>query len=485
MGLASITTGAFVVLAACTALYNLWLFALRPEERAHLWLAVAALGVVGIGTGLSMVYESTDLASARIAHTVALAPAPLLVTGFLRFTAVFLGVRMDWSERVAGIFTLAFVIVFVANPDWFFSGERIDAIVFGEHHVEAAFRPTLGFALPGFLAMFAGLIGVFTRHRSKLGGGKILAASIVIWTLAACNDVMIAVGAYRAPYLVTMGFVGFAMAFTGLLVRRFVASVGQLEASTVALHQVVEGKSQELRDKDHQLTHGARMATVGAISAGLAHEIHRPVSIVSDHLKNLEAAFKDPDDPDRFERLLVESRQGIERIRGIVSDLLRISRRDAEDEGAVSMVSAVESVLPMAQSEARSRAAIVTELQPVPPIHGSETLLAQVVLNLLVNALRSIPEGKPEDNAVTVRTSFEDGSVWLTVQDTGPGIPETRLANLFDPFAATDEPDAGQVGLGMAVTHQLVSRYRGTIDVENSPSGARFIVEFPPMEVAS
>lgn len=304
MGLASITTGAFVVLAACTALYNLWLFALRPQERAHLWLSVSALGVVGIGIGMSMTYESKDLASAQVAQLVSLAPAPLLVTGFLRFTSLFLGVRIRWIEWTSGVFTLAFVLVFIGNPNLLFSGEQLEVVVFGAPHVQAAFSPFPAFGFPAFLLMFLALIGLFTRHRDQLDGGRVLAISIVVWALAASNDVAIAMGLFQGPQLFPMGFVGFAMAFTGLLVQRFVASVDQLEASTEVLHQVVEEKSQELRDKDHELTHGSRMATVGAISAGLALEIHQPVSIVSDHLKELEAAFKDPGDAERFDHLL-------------------------------------------------------------------------------------------------------------------------------------------------------------------------------------
>ena len=481
MGFASITTGAFVVLAACTAVYNLWLHALRPQERAHLWLGVAAFGVVGVGTGMAILYEARDLATAQSAQTIALSSAPLLVTGFLRFTSVFLGVRMRALEWTSGLFTIGFVVLFNLNPELFFSGEAIEASVLGVDYVEAKFRPTIALALPGFLLMFAALIVIFGRNRTQLEGGGLIFTSIVVWTRAAGNDVGLALGLYRGPYLVTMGFAAFAMAFTGLLVRRFVASVEQLEADAEMLQLVVEDKSRELREKDHQLIHGSRMATVGAISAGLAQEIHQPVSVVAANLEELESAFKDPGEADRFDELLGEAREGVDRIRVVVSDLLRISRRDASDDGAVSLVRAVESVLPIAQSEARTRAQIRTDLSPVPPVHGSETLLSQVVLNLVVNALHAIPEGDPEANAVTVRTSFEDGSVWLTVEDTGPGIPEDQIPGLFDPFGAAPGADSGGVGLGLAVTYQLVCRHRGRLEVENGPNGARFIVQLPPL----
>jgi signal transduction histidine kinase len=114
-------------------------------------------------------------------------------------------------------------------------------------------------------------------------------------------------------------------------------------------------------------------------------------------------------------------------------------------------------------------------LAPVPRVRGSEEMLSQIVLNLLVSALRAIPEGRPEENEVAISTSFEDGSVWLRVHDSGlpqrPAEDEALAGPDFDPLGAGS--------FALAVTQQLVSRHRGRIDMRSSPSGNLFLVELP------
>jgi len=480
MGLSSFTIASSAVIAGCTAFYNLWLFWLRPSSRAHLWLGVAAIGVLQVGVGLALLYDAQDLEEAVFAHRVAINCAPFIVVGFLRFTAILLDVRIRRLECASGIFALGVAASCDFFPDLFFTGAPIESVApFGEHYVEAAFRPTIAFVMPGFMGMFVALIYLYGRYRHRIESSSLLLGSIVFWWITALNDAAIVSGAYHGPYLVAFGFVGFAMAFTGLLQQRFVHSMTQLEASTEALQQIVEERSRELRERDLQVTHGSRMATIGAISAGLAREIHGPVSMVAERLDDLPACFKDPAAADRFDTLIEEARGGTDRIRMIVSDLLRISRRESADEGPVDLCDVVTSVLPMAEMEARQRERIVTDLRPVPPVLGSETLLSQVVLNLVVNALHAPADPDRAERVITVRTAYEDGSVWLTVEDNGPGIPAARLASLFDPFGPGDDGEADGPGLGLAVTHQIVGRHRGEISVESSERGVRFVIEFP------
>ena len=112
-------------------------------------------------------------------------------------------------------------------------------------------------------------------------------------------------------------------------------------------------------------------------------------------------------------------------------------------------------------------------------MRGEERLLGQVVLNLVVTALRSIPEGQPERHTVSIETHFREGSVVLRVLHDGPAIAAAALPHLFDPFAA-QRADLDGTELGLAVTHQLVNRHRGRIDVESGPDGTYFEVALPP-----
>jgi len=483
MGFASLTTAAFAVLAACTAIYNFWLYFVRPKEVAHLWLSISAAGVVWVGVGVSMLYAAQDVESARAAHITAINGAPLIVIGFLRFTSVFLSVRIRTAEWCAGVFTVVFISLVNLQPDWFFTGEAILARTewFGESHIEERFRPTIALLLPGFGVMFCAVIYLFARHRSRVENPKFIIGSILLWTATGFNDITVAVGGLQGPYLVSLGFFGFAMSFTGMLLTRFVSSAERLEEDTDALQTLVVQRTHELRDRDLQLTHGARMATVGAIAAGLAEEIRAPATTAARNLRALPAAFKGPGLQLQYEELLDDARNAVDQIRVVVSDLLRIARRDGDAETEVSLVQAIESVVPIAHGHARGRARIVTELAPVPMISGSETLLSQIVLDLIVHAIHRAPEGAGalgNDPVVTLRTSYQDSSVWLSVEDEGPGIDEEELASLIDPFIlSSSRHERGR--LGLAVTHQLIERHRGSISVENGSVSTRFLVEFP------
>ena len=449
-------------------------------------MSLSAAGVAWVAIGISMLYGAQDVEQARAAHIAAIGGAPLIVVGFLRFTSLFLSVPIRGTEWCAGIFTAAFASLISLQPDWFLTGEAVTKSIewFGESHIEERFRPTIAFMMPGFGLMFCAVIYVFARHRNRLENPKFIVSSVVLWTATGFNDIAISLGAYEGPYLVSLGFFGFAMAFTGMLLSRFVSSAERLEEDTDALQSLVVQRSHELRERDLQLTHGARMATLGAIAAGLAEEIRTPATTVARNLRGLRAAFKDPAGQAQYEELLNDSRIAVDRIRVIVSDLLRIARRETDVDTDVSLVQAVESVIPIAQGHARGRARIVTELAPVPMIRGNETLLSQIVLDLLVHAVHSAPAEAtraPDGHVVTIRTSFDGDRVLLSVADNGRGIGEEELANLFDPFIPSSRQyEHGR--LGLAVTHQLIERHRGSIEVENSDLGTRFLVAFPQPE---
>jgi signal transduction histidine kinase len=278
----------------------------------------------------------------------------------------------------------------------------------------------------------------------------------------------------------SFGFLVFACIFTGILMRRFVEANARLEASAEALQAEVDERTRRLRESDLALAHGARMATVGTLAAGLAHEINDPIAFVSSNLNQITRTWRTAD-PGTFDEVLAESREGVERVRKVVSELLRLARRAEAPEGPVDLCRVVESILPIVRAESRWRARIATQLERVPLVRGEERLLGQVVLNLVVNALRSIPEGRPDSHEVKIETRFSEGAVVLRVHDDGPELAPHVLPRLFDPFAPP-RPEAGGAELGLAVTHQLVARHRGRIDVETGLRGTTFSVHLPPAE---
>ncbi len=250
-----------------------------------------------------------------------------------------------------------------------------------------------------------------------------------------------------------------------------------------------------------------RLASMGLLAAGVSHEINNPLSYVLYHLGSLvrtlprlarliegchqrfgnrllEVADGDAElvNPAATAELVGQARealQGVERIKRIVGSLGSFSRTNQGTKAPVDLVRAVEHAAAMAANEIRFRARLVLELRPVPPVAGSEGKLAQVFLNLLINAAHSIEEGRIDHNQIRVRTWEQAGQVYAEVTDTGSGIPAANLERIFEPFFTTNRPGMG-TGLGLAITRSLIAELGGEISVSSVlGQGTTFLVRLP------
>jgi PAS domain S-box-containing protein len=215
-----------------------------------------------------------------------------------------------------------------------------------------------------------------------------------------------------------------------------------------------------------------RMASVGTLAAGVAHEINNPLAYVIANLdyarKEVEAVAagappKALDMPDA----LKEAREGAERMRLIVQDLKMFSRPDDERLEQVDLRRAIDSAATMAWNEIRHRARLVKAYQPVPVVYANEARLGQVFLNLLVNAAHAIPEGAADRNEIHVSTRLdEQGRIVAEVRDTGGGIPEEIRPHILEPFFTT-KPQGMGTGLGLSICHGIVTSLGGELQFES------------------
>jgi PAS domain S-box-containing protein len=235
-----------------------------------------------------------------------------------------------------------------------------------------------------------------------------------------------------------------------------------------------------------QLQMSDRMVAIGMLAAGVAHELNNPLSAV---IANLELALHQLAAPAPkeasldFETLIEElsdAREAAHQVKQIIRDLRIFSRRDSEATGPVDVVRVVESSVRMAWNEVRHRATLVKDFKKVPAIGGSESRLAQVVLNLVVNAAQAIPEGHANENTIAVKTALdESGRVSIEVSDTGAGMTPEVLARLFTPFFTTKPAGVG-TGLGLSICRRIVSELGGEIRVASAPGrGSTFRVLLP------
>jgi signal transduction histidine kinase/ActR/RegA family two-component response regulator len=243
-----------------------------------------------------------------------------------------------------------------------------------------------------------------------------------------------------------------------------------------------------LKEAREQLARSERLAVVGQLAAGVAHEINNPLAYVLSNLRfireEMEALSRGRDEAalGELREALVESEKGSQRIQHIVRGLKAFSRVDEDTREPVDVREVVEGSLRMADHEIRHRCRLVKELGPVPLVEASEGRLGQVMLNLVLNAAQALDPvpGKNHEIRVVTRTS-EEGEAIIEVHDTGCGIPEEHRARLFDPFFTTKPVGVG-TGLGLSICHGIVSAVGGSIEVTSTVGvGSVFLVRLPPL----
>ncbi len=232
-----------------------------------------------------------------------------------------------------------------------------------------------------------------------------------------------------------------------------------------------------------------RLASVGRLASGVAHEIMNPLSTILHNLKALGEELPTllgSDRGDAVEGLrlrraadrLADALSGGHRIHEIVRALRTFSDVDGEVR-EVSLHWALDQALAMAHNEIKYRARVVRLLGRVPPIRASEGRLAQVLLNLLLNAAQSILEGNADGNLIQVRTWCHGGEVMVEVSDTGCGIAAEHRDRIFEPGFTSRREGTG-AGLGLTISKAIVEELGGRIDFESAPgSGSRFRVALP------
>jgi two-component system, cell cycle sensor histidine kinase and response regulator CckA len=246
------------------------------------------------------------------------------------------------------------------------------------------------------------------------------------------------------------------------------------------IRDVTERKALEAR-----LLRADRMASLGTLAAGVAHEINNPLTYVLLHLGYLARELPKLHGSEDLARRVAEIQDGVERVELIVRDLKLFSRPDAERHEAIDVRRVIDSAANLAAGEIRHRARLRKDYTAVRPIMASEARLGQLFLNLLMNAAQSIPEGDADANEIAVRVSEKDERVVVEVSDTGCGIPAEVQKRIFDPFFTTKPVGVG-TGLGLSICHGIVESLGGEIRVNSRQGrGSTFTVLLPAAQAGA
>ena len=222
-----------------------------------------------------------------------------------------------------------------------------------------------------------------------------------------------------------------------------------------------------------------RMASIGTLAAGIAHEINNPLAYVMTNIEVLREELGETAAPE-LQEALSDASEGAKRIQSIVRGVKTFSRSDDDTSTPIDIHRAIESALRLAATELRHRCVVVKTLGDIPAVLGNEARLGQVFINLLVNAAQAMPERELEANQIRITTSTgPDGAAVIEIADNGHGMTPQVAHRIFEPFFTTKDVGKG-TGLGLAVCHGIVERFGGRIAVDSTVGvGTTFRVTLP------
>ncbi|GID06166.1 ATP-binding protein [Pseudomonas sp. 008] len=286
--------------------------------------------------------------------------------------------------------------------------------------------------------------------------------------------------------------------------------VDQRTAQFKQASEALQREIDERKQLESQLVQSEKLASLGQLAAGVAHEINNPIGFISSNLGALDGYFKQLQtmldayreaeavitSGEVLERLgqlrekveleflredipllIKESKDGINRVGQIVKDLKDFSRVDSNQEWQwTNLQQGIESTLNIVANELKYKADVVKEYQTLPDIECLPSQINQVIMNLIVNASQAMG---PERGTITLRTGLEGETVSIEVADTGSGIEPECLQKIFDPFYTT-KPVGQGTGLGLSLSYGIVKKHRGDISVRSEVGvGTTFRVELP------
>ncbi|MFH0762355.1 MAG: ATP-binding protein [Candidatus Omnitrophota bacterium] len=259
----------------------------------------------------------------------------------------------------------------------------------------------------------------------------------------------------------------------------------ELMSLSAALEQKVQEKTQALKEAQAQMVQAAKMAAVGQLSAGVAHEINNPLGGILGYAQFVLTKIARPefsiDDFKACRKYLEYIEKECQRCKLIVENLLNFSRKSSEKFEPVDVKSTIESILFILKHPLELQNIKVTiEYAPqLPAVFGNTNQLQQVFTNIIINAKNAMPSGGQLLISGKVVEQEENKKVAVIFEDTGCGIPKQDLEKIFEPFFTTKQ-DAKSLGLGMSICYQIIKEHNGQILIESQPGkGAKITVILP------
>jgi len=260
--------------------------------------------------------------------------------------------------------------------------------------------------------------------------------------------------------------------------------IGVLQTKVASLTELLNQKDLQLRAARTQLAQVGKLATLGTLGAGVAHELNNPLTVISAEADELLDGIKQGFRDDDFTVMSASNiKKCAERMRLIIDHIRQYTRKDEEPTGTrLDVNSIVKDSLMLLENQLRNSGISIklALAEHLPAIWGHANKLESVFQNLISNARDAFDEtDKNQRKELTIQTSLVNQEIVVKVSDNGCGIPDEVQAHIFDPFFTTKEVGRG-TGLGMSIARSNVEEHKGTISLESSPeSGTEFVIRLP------
>jgi len=327
-------------------------------------------------------------------------------------------------------------------------------------------------ALPLYLALLIPLAR-FLRDARQNHDARRYASGLLILAVTGLNDLLASTGRYSLPYLLDVGFLLMVGLVWTALMDRFTSATHRLDMLSTQLEGIVTERTRELAKAHEALGQAERLAAIGRLSAGVAHEINNPSAAVVSNLSYLKTSLANGELPVDAQDALEDSLTSMGKIARIVRQLLDTGRVAAAD---TSMRSTFDVAMAASNAVQTARAALDRPLDVTLDTAamlgvGDQLMVEQVLVNLIVNGAQAVPESRPP--RVKIRAEKLTSGVRITVSDNGAGMSEDIVRRAFEPFFST-KPFGKGTGLGLSVSLGLAKAIGGDLRVaDTSPAGTK------------
>ena len=260
--------------------------------------------------------------------------------------------------------------------------------------------------------------------------------------------------------------------------------VGILQTKVAVMKNLLHEKDKQLRSAQAQLAQAGKMATLGTLGAGVAHELNNPLTVISGEADEILDSINNGFQGDDFTVISANNiKKCADRMRLIIDHIRQYARKDEECAGSkLDVNSVIKDSLLILESQLRNSGIQVQLMlsEPLPPIWGHANKLESVFQNLISNAKDAFAQNDGNKHKeLVIQTNHHKDEIVVTVSDNGCGIPPDAQTRIFDPFFTTKEIGRG-TGLGMSIARGNIEEHKGTISLESSPeAGTKFTIRLP------